>query len=145
MIKKVVNSILIVAAGLAILTGAVLAKDQIIENILPAIAPVENAAADDTAPPPRTRLQLIVPIKKPSAEENPEAILPQSKQTTQFEGKVSAVDRNDKLFDLYMGETGVTAFYIDANTSFEGDLSAFNSLGTDMQVTIQAVQKADGN
>lgn len=145
MIKKTVNSILIVAAGLAILTGAVLAKDQIIENILPVIAPAENAAAEDAVPPPRTRFQLIVPIEKPSAEENPEAILPQSKQTTQFEGKVSAVDRNDKLFDLFMGESGVTAFYIDANTSFEGDLSAFNSLGPDMQVTITAVQKEDGN
>ena len=144
MMKKVVTSILILAVGLTIISGAVLAKDQIIEYILPEEVAIGSAAIGETGGLTGDGTQSSGLKGETSFEAQPVQYLPEAEQSTQFEGTIAALDSDDKMFDLSIEGSGVTAFYVSPQTSFEGDLSSFGDLSADMQVSVSAVQNADG-
>lgn len=150
MTKKLATSLLVLVVGLGIITGAVIAKDQIVQQVQTVKSPPLEAVsgqageiitgglsfrklAEDTG----TVGQAVVIPAGAAAPAEPEQI--------QFEGPVSAVDLNDGLFDLDLGGSGVTAFHVDSQTSFQGDLSGFKNLSADMKVSIVASRAEDGS
>jgi len=70
---------------------------------------------------------------------------PGGNETVQFSGVVSAVDRNDALFDVLVGQgQDLKAFQVDQETLFKGGLSQFGDLAANQQVTILAAPDPNG-
>jgi hypothetical protein len=146
--QKLLLSVSIMAVGLIIISGGVLAKGQLFEQVLieeksPLVALIGEAVGFTSGKSQTSSLE-----GEAAAAAQPVVYLDQeagsANQPTQFEGTVAAVDLNDGLFDLSFDGSGVSAFHVNSETAFQG-VSDFRGLSANMQVSISAFQKADGS
>jgi hypothetical protein len=132
--KKLVSSILILAVGLSIISGVVIAKTQFTSRVIAAAnPPAAETVIGDALTSTSTQAGFAQAVFASEAA-----------KPTRFEGSVSAVDRNDALFDLNLVGSDLTAFHVDSLTEYQGSLSSFQDLSAEMSVSLMAVRGADG-
>jgi hypothetical protein len=120
--------------GLSIISGAVFAGVQFNKKTI--------TAADQAAAVPVIGDALTSASAQTGFVEDAFAV--EAAKPIQFEGSVSAVDRNDSLFDLALVGSDLTAFLVDDRTEYLGSLGSFQDLSANMSVTLTAVQDAEG-
>lgn len=148
--KKLLTSILILAVGLSILSGAALAKDQFFNpakrDASPQLVSLIGEAIGLTTGGIQSRSpQGDTYIVDQAEVVVSEGIAPNVQKPIQFEGSVAAVDRNDELFDVTLVGSDLSAFSVDSETVYQGGITSFADITSDMQVSITATQGADGS